>query len=171
MMSLRAIINGVHFITDLKESLESCERLFELSENHEMIRDESKLINVTDLGNIEFKNIEFRYNENAKVFNNLNLTIHKNKFNALVGYSGGGKSTILNLLLKLYQPQSGEIYINGTNLEEINSESILDLVGYVGQDSIVFDDTIEENLQVGLRDKINQNEINNLMMKVNSSDF
>jgi len=101
MMSFRAVITGINNITDLKESLESCERIFDLSENHEMIRDESDLKNITDIDNIEFKNIEFRYNENAKVFNNLNLTIHKNKFNALVGYSGGGKSTILNLLLKL----------------------------------------------------------------------
>jgi len=97
--------------------------------------------------------------------------IKANKFNAICGTSGGGKTTVLNLLLKLYHPENGCILINGVDIQTISQSSILQRVGYVGQDTIMFDETINENISVGLKKPIETAQINQLMSTVNSGDF
>lgn len=106
--------------------------------------------------------------------NNLNLKIEKNKFNAFCGYSGGGKSTILNLMLKLYEAKSGRILIGGIEIDQIKLASILELVGYVGQDSAVFDESIDQNVCTGLsslKGGLSTEEFLELQKLSNSQDF
>lgn len=105
------------------------------------------------------------------MFKNLNLKIEANKFNAIVGYSGGGKSTILNLMLKLYDQQNGLITFGGRDIREFKTSSILQRVGYVGQDSVLFDETIDANIKVGLDEfNLTDDQIHQLIKKSNAHD-
>lgn len=94
---------------------------------------------------IEFKDVSFSYGEN-KLFDRLNIRIGKNQTIALVGESGSGKSTLVDLLTGLLKPDSGGITIDGKDLREINCHKFREHVGYVTQETIIFDDTVANNI-------------------------
>ena len=98
--------------------------------------------------NIEFKNISFKY-KNAYVLENFSLTLNKGETVALVGQSGSGKSTLANLITRFYDVNKGEILIDGENIKNITKKSLRDLMGIVSQDSILFNDTIANNIKLG----------------------
>jgi ATP-binding cassette subfamily B protein len=100
---------------------------------------------------ISFVNITFSYNNGAKkILDNISFNINKNKITAIVGPSGAGKSTIVNLLTQLYEPNSGELKIDGLNIKELNKNSFLRKIGYIGQETFIFNNTIKENIRFGL---------------------
>ena len=97
--------------------------------------------------NITFNNVSFRYaNTNEKAVNNINLDINGGTMTAFVGHSGAGKSTIINLLPRFYEPQEGKIFIDDQNIHKINLESLRRNISLVSQDVILFDDTIRANI-------------------------
>ena len=97
--------------------------------------------------NIEFKNVEFKYDTtDEKAIKGINLNIQGNTMAAFVGHSGAGKSTIINLLPRFYDPQEGSIKIDGQNIKEISLESLRNNLSLVSQDVILFDDTIKNNI-------------------------
>ena len=95
---------------------------------------------------IEFKNVGFRYKVQDCFIQNMNILIPKGKMVALVGRSGAGKSTIVDLLLRLYDPQEGEIFVDGDNLKKIDVYSWRNRLGYVPQDIFLFNTSIKNNL-------------------------
>jgi subfamily B ATP-binding cassette protein MsbA len=103
-------------------------------------------------GDIEFKNISFKYTSNTKVesknnvLNNVNLKIQNGKMTSLVGHSGAGKSTILNLIPRFYDPNSGEIFIDGQPISKVKLSSLRNKISLVSQDTTLFDDTIRNNI-------------------------
>ena len=103
-------------------------------------------------GDIEFKNISFKYKSNTEVenknnvLNNVNLKIKNGKMTSLVGHSGAGKSTILNLIPRFYDPNSGEIFIDGQSINKVKLSSLRDNISLVSQDTTLFDDTIRNNI-------------------------
>jgi subfamily B ATP-binding cassette protein MsbA len=97
---------------------------------------------------IEFKNVSFAYEERT-VLCNVNLTVPKGKTIALVGPSGGGKSTLMDLIPRFIEPQSGEILIDGKNIQNLKMDSVRALMGVVNQESILFNDTIFNNIAFG----------------------
>lgn len=101
-------------------------------------------------GNIVFDNVHFAYPDRpeAKVLNGLSLTIEHGKTLALVGHSGSGKSTVVSLLMRFFQPQSGTITVDGKPLQEIEHHWWMSRVGYVGQDVTLFSGSILQNVQV-----------------------
>jgi ABC-type bacteriocin/lantibiotic exporter with double-glycine peptidase domain len=111
--------------------------------------------------NIRFENISFKYASNDKpTFENLNLSIDTNdKIIGLTGLSGNGKSTIVKLLLKLYKLQSGNIYIDGENIEKIDANYIRENITYVNQTSKLFDKKVIDNILYGCNniDSCNEN--------------
>lgn len=98
---------------------------------------------------IVFEDVEFSYYDEQKLIENLNLTIHKNQITALVGHSGSGKSTVISLLLRYYDVSDGRILINGDDIREYDIGSILARVGYVSQDTFIFNASIRDNIAFG----------------------
>ena len=99
-------------------------------------------------GKIEFKNIWFKYKDDF-VLQDFSLTINKGKTIALVGQSGSGKSTIANLVTRFYDVDKGEILIDGINIKDISLKSLRNLMGIVTQESILFNDSVENNIKLG----------------------
>ncbi|MEM7620066.1 MAG: ABC transporter ATP-binding protein [Pseudomonadota bacterium] len=95
---------------------------------------------------IQFSNVDFGYDEKTSVLNEFSLDIQKGDMVALVGPSGAGKSTVLKLLLKLYEPQSGTICINGQNQSDLALQSLREAISFVGQSNFIFQGTIKDNL-------------------------
>ena len=101
-------------------------------------------------GDIEIRNLDFRYGTRHLVLENIDLSISKGEKVAFVGESGSGKTTLSKLLLHLYTPEKGEITIGGTNIEDIQIESLRDKIAYIPQETFLFSGTILENLSLGL---------------------
>ena len=123
-------------------------RIFDIIDKPIRIKNEINLPNLKiENCNIEFKDISFKYESTKeRALNNINLSIQGKKVTALVGKSGAGKSTIINLLPRFYDPQEGEILIDGQNIKEINLKSLRKQVSLVSQDVVLFDDTIKNNI-------------------------
>ena len=120
--------------------------LFQYGKVENDIKDKPNAQNlVIKEGIIEFKNVSFKYHEN-NLFNNFNLVVPKNKKVALVGHSGSGKSTIVNLLYRLYDLEKGEIKIDNINIKDIKQESLRSEMSIVPQECVLFDDTIYNNV-------------------------
>lgn len=98
---------------------------------------------------LEFKNVTFSYTNNKNALNNISFIVKPGETIALVGRSGGGKSTIINLIERFYDPIEGEILINGENIKDFSLESLRKNISYVGQDLALFDDTIKNNISYG----------------------
>lgn len=114
------------------------------------IEDNNGKENLKDLeGTFEFNNVFFKYDNESRVLNGINLKINKGETIALVGESGSGKSTIVNLVTGFYKPTSGEILIDGKNIEQINLHSYRRFLSVVPQKTILFSGTVKENITYG----------------------
>lgn len=132
--SYQEAIASIKEVTDIFEHFEE-----EPSDNNNIILDKITSINIKD--------VSFRYKESKKdTLKGVNLAMKGGETIALIGESGSGKSTILKLILGLYKPHKGSIYINGTNVQDINSLSIKKQIGYVPQETQVFAGSFRENL-------------------------
>lgn len=103
-------------------------------------------------GNIVFKDVSFGYEQEKKVLDRVNLAFKKNSVNAIVGASGSGKTTIANLLMGFWEPDSGSITINGININNMSEKALSRLVSIVQQETFMFNMSIEENIRVGKKD-------------------
>ena len=138
-----------------------------IEKEEKLTKEEIELLN--DI-NIEIKNVDFSYDKQRKVLENININISKGKMIALVGESGCGKSTITNLLLKQEKVDKGEITLNGINLNYIPFEVLTKKVGFINHSAYIFNGTIEENLRMGKFDA-NEKELNEALKKANLYDF
>jgi ATP-binding cassette subfamily B protein len=104
-------------------------------------------------GNIEFKNVSFTYEDtNIQALKDVNFTVKNGETLAILGKTGSGKSTVLDLIGRLYDIDSGQINIDGTNINELNLYSLRESIGYVPQDAFLFSDSIKNNIKFGLID-------------------
>ena len=133
----------------VKSGLAAAERVFDVLEVKNTIENQTGAIEKTTFSHkIELLNINFRY-ENENVLKNFSIEVPKGKTIALVGQSGSGKSTIANLLTRFYDVQEGVIKIDGVDIKEVQLQSLRNLMGLVTQDSILFNDTIKNNILLG----------------------
>jgi ATP-binding cassette subfamily B protein len=123
-----------------------------------------------DRARVEFRDVHFSYRENEPVLRGLSLTAEAAQTTALVGPSGGGKSTILNLILRLYEPQSGAIQIDGQDILSVSRASLRRQLAYVGQDVFLFHGTIRDNIAFG-KDAASEDEIVAAARAANAHDF
>lgn len=119
---------------------------------------------------IEYKQVCFSYNESKQVLKDINLTIPKGKTIALVGQSGSGKSTFVDLLPRFYDVTQGEIAIDGINIRELSFFNLRELMGNVNQDPILFNDTIYNNIAFGVENTTRE-EVENAARIANAHDF
>ena len=133
----------------VKKAIASAERIFNIIDSEEKIKEKIDPTIITDFKNqIEINNISFSYLDDV-VINKLNLKIKKGKKIALVGQSGSGKSTIANLICRFYDVDKGNILIDNYDIKELSKKSLRGLIGLVSQDSILFNDSIKNNLLIG----------------------
>ncbi|PLX05524.1 MAG: antibiotic ABC transporter ATP-binding protein [Marinilabiliales bacterium] len=118
---------------------------------------------------IEYKNVTFKY-EQDKVLKNINLKIEKGKTIAIVGHSGSGKSTMVDLLPRFYDPIEGEILIDGVNIKNLKIKELRTLMGIVSQDSILFNDTFFNNIAFS-KDAASENEVVEAAKVANAREF
>lgn len=128
--------------------------------------EENKLNNI----NIEIKDVDFSYDKERKVLENININMENNKMVALVGESGCGKSTITNLLLKQQKVDNGKILLNGINLNDIPFDILTKKVGFINHSAYVFNGSIEDNIRMGKNDA-SLDEINDALKKANLYEF
>ena len=119
--------------------------------------------------NIEVENINFRY-EKENVLKNFSMQVEKGKMIALVGQSGSGKSTIANLITRFYDVNEGVIKLDGHNIKGITKKSLRNLMGLVTQDSILFNDTVKNNIALG-KDNATEEEIIDALKVANAWEF
>ncbi|MDV8114692.1 peptidase domain-containing ABC transporter [Bacillus sp. BAU-SS-2023] len=148
---LDPIENIISLQPTVQTAIVAAERLSEILDLElEKSEQEDKKINPNTIkGNIEFKNVDFRYGTRNLILKNINMTIKKGERIALVGESGSGKTTLAKLLLNFYQCEKGEILVNDYNLLDINVESLRDKIAYISQETFLFNGTILENLMLG----------------------
>ena len=131
----------------LQSASAASERVFEFLEEKEMT-DESnlKIVDNNIKGNLEFKNVKFGYNKDKVIIKNFNAKIKHGEKIAIVGPTGAGKTTIVNLLMKFYEVNSGDIIIDNTSIKDLKRESVHELFTMVLQDTWIFNGTIKENI-------------------------
>ncbi|MEC2537010.1 peptidase domain-containing ABC transporter, partial [Bacillus cereus] len=145
------IENLINLQPQLQTAIVAADRLGEILDLElEKSEDENKKIMPSTLkGDIEFKNLNFRYGTRPLLIKELNLTIPQGQRIALVGESGSGKTTISKLLMNFYQCEEGEILINGFNMKDLNTEVLRDKIAYISQNIFLFNGTMKENLTLG----------------------
>ena len=158
------LTNFMDIVSELLEECKnfniSCERVFSIVNNKEFKKEKfgtEKLENVE--GNFEFKNVSFGYNDNL-VLKNLNLKIKCGNTSAIVGKSGSGKTTIFNLLCKLYSINSGSIFIDGKDINTLDEKSIRGNITIINQNPYIFNMSIKDNLRL-VKQNVTNNEIIN----------
>ena len=137
-------------ISQAQRGLVSGQRVMALLNQNTNLEDASNATTLSSFENeIIFENVSFSYTDEKTTLNKINLRIPKGKTIALVGNSGGGKSTLADLAIRFYDPQSGAITIDGHNLKNITQESLRDKMGIVTQEAILYNDTIFNNIAFG----------------------
>lgn len=137
-------------LTGLQNTFVAMGRTFELFDIIPEIKTDADSIQMRGFSDkIEFKNVNFEYVEGVPVLKNLNLTVPKNETIALVGNSGGGKSTVVNLIPRFYDVKSGSIEIDGVDLRRFDIKSLRDNISFVFQDNFLFTGSIRDNILMG----------------------
>lgn len=149
----------------------SAERIGEILEVEPEILDKPDAVEAKDLkGETVFENVSFDYGDSNEVLEDVSFAVHPGQWVALVGASGAGKSTLVSLILRLYEPQGGSIYVDGVNIKDYKIKSLRRNVGIVLQDSILFGTTIKENITYGKLDASTE-EIVDAAKAANAHDF
>jgi len=137
-------------ISNVQKGEASLKRVLEILDADVKIEEISEPVSISNLdAHIEFKDIGFYYDKSNLILKNFNLTIPKGKTVALVGQSGSGKTTIANLLARFYDVSEGEILIDKTNIKHLKLEEYRKLLGMVTQESVLFNDTVYNNIMMG----------------------
>lgn len=134
----------------LIEGIAAMERICVLLAEVPQVQDAPDAIELSHFsGEISFDNVSFNYSSERKGINNLSLMFHKGDFVVFVGHSGAGKSTIVNLLTRLYDPDKGHILFDGIDLRSCTQKSLREQIGLVSQDVILFNTSVRENIRMG----------------------
>ncbi len=155
----------------LNEGFSAANRIYKILDEQVLIKNSqnAEKLKIID-GNIEFHDVSMNYGSGPIILKNINLKIQGKSKVALVGSSGGGKSTILNLIPRFYDPKSGYISIDNQKITNLTLESLRKEIALVSQDIILFDDTIRNNLIFGNKDATEE-QIRNSCIKANCHKF
>ncbi len=173
-MMIPMLFNPLRQIADkfnvMQMGIVAADRVFEIINREDLVQDEGNLTAPAFKGAIEFKNVDFGYTNNKKVLNNINLSIQPGQTVAIVGSSGAGKSTIINLLSRFYDIQSGSITIDGMDIKNFTLSSLREQIAVVLQDVFLFSDSILNNIRLE-DDKISKEEVITAAKKIGINEF
>ena len=155
--------------SQVQSSMAAAERVFEIMDLPLEVDEGTK--HMTDIkGNIKFENIHFSYVEGEEVLKGFNLSVKPGQKIAIVGDTGSGKTTVVNLLMRFYDPQEGEITIDGININDIPKQELRKNISIVLQDAVLFETTIKENIKYG-NENASDDEVKNSAEMSNASYF
>lgn len=146
------VTQASYVIMSLQSAIAGAERVFEFLDEEEEIKDNLSSKLTISKGEVKFKNVKFGYMPEKTLIKNLNLEVKPNEMVAIVGPTGGGKSTLINLIMRFYELNEGLISIDGINITEISRSELRRKIGMVLQDTWLFEGTIAENIAYGKRD-------------------
>jgi ATP-binding cassette subfamily B protein len=135
---------------EIKQAIIDIDQMFDVLDQEPEIADHpgAKPLHISN-GEVVFENVQFSYTPQRKILDGISFTVPAGKTVAVVGASGGGKSTLSRLLFRFYEPQSGRILIDGQNISEVKQTSLRAAIGMVPQDTVLFNDTILYNIRYG----------------------
>ena len=150
----------------------AAKRIFKIIDEKIEIKNDEKLPQIKiDKANIKFKDVSFKYTSGKEsAIKNIDLNIEGEKITALVGHSGAGKSTIMNLIPRFYQQQEGKIFVDDQDIQKVSLSSLRDKISLVSQDIILFDDTVENNIKFAKFDA-NEEEIKRACQLAAAEEF
>jgi len=161
MMAYRPLKSLSGMNSSVQMGLASATRLFSLLDEKPKIIDKPNAIDLKNIrGDIEFSNVKFSYTDNKVALDNISFKVEAGQSVALVGHSGGGKSTIMSMILRFYDPKQGQVKLDGNNIADITLKSLRNSMSVVNQEVMLFDDTILENIRYGKTDATEQEIIN-----------
>ena len=150
---VRPLNDIANIFNTLQSALAGAERVFEVLDEKEEIEDKEECKELSNVkGNIEFKNVSFGYNDENIVLHDISFKVEEGKSIAIVGATGSGKTTIVNLLTRFYEINEGEITIDGVDIRDYSRDSLRRNFGIVLQDTYLFSGTIKENIMYGKED-------------------
>ena len=155
----------------MQKAVGAAERIFNLLEVDEKVIEKQDAKEMPEIeGEVVFDDVSFSYNKTEEVLTNINLEIEPGKMVAFVGHSGAGKTTLVNLIPRFYDVDSGEIRIDGINIEDVTIDSLRKQIGIVPQETILFKGTIADNIAYGASHK-SRDEIIDAAKKANAHQF
>jgi len=156
---------------DYQQGKAGYERVRQIIHAENTIRDRSSAMEIKSIrGEVEFKNVHFAYQPDVPVLKNISFLAQPNEMVALVGASGSGKTTIMNILLRFYEPEDGEIFIDGRDIRAMTLNSLREQIGLVTQDVFLFNDTILNNIAYG-RKRYSPEDIHQAAAIARAADF
>jgi len=170
-MFWRPIMNISNFYNTLIINFSAAERIFEILDIKPDIKSSINTPKMPKIkGNVEFKNVRFFYDEGVPILDNVSFKVNSGETIALVGPTGAGKTTIVNLISRFYDCQKGEVLIDGKNVQKVDLESLRSQMGIMLQDTFLFSTTIKENIRYG---KLNatDDEVISAAKAVNAHEF
>ncbi len=153
-----------------QSSLASAERVFDLLDAEEEVEDTKKELYLESGGDVEFKNVSFSYLPEKPLITDFNLKVNKGDLVAIVGPTGAGKTTIVNLLMRFYEIQGGDILIDGVSIKDISRENLRNIFGMVLQDTWLFEGTLKQNILYG-RENATEEEFENAVKAAKIDSF
>ncbi len=170
-MFWQPIMNLSNFYNQLVTNLAGAERIFDILDTEPDIKDSEEAIELDDVeGEVVFENVTFSYDNENIVLKDLSFTVEKGSTVALVGPTGAGKTTIVNLLSRFYETRDGKILLDGQDVRSVTMESLRKRMGIMTQDTFLFTGTVRENIRYGRLDATDQ-EIEAAAKAVSAHDF
>ena len=157
-------------LTNMQSIFVAISRVFDLFDFNSRIKDDGKLDTPSKIEKIELKNVCFSYDDEHEILHNISFNVSNNQTIALVGNSGGGKSSIVNLLPRFYDINSGEILFNNINIKDFKLNSLRNSISEVFQDNFLFSGTIRENILIG-KPNATIDEINDVIVASHLDEF
>ncbi|AMO54855.1 multidrug ABC transporter ATP-binding protein [Endozoicomonas montiporae] len=154
---------------NLQQSLIAAERVFELLDEPEESRQQTGNASISG-GRMAFNNVSLSYDGKNQALDNVSFTVEPGQFTAIVGHSGSGKSSVINLLMRFYQHQQGDVLIDGQALNNISESALRDHLGLVFQEPYIFSGSLAENISLNHAD-INMNDVVSAARKVHADPF
>ena len=167
----RPLRSFIDQFANINQGIAAGERIFSIIDAKSSVEDKPNALMLGEFRDkIEFKNISFSYDGQREILHNISFEVRKGETVALVGPSGGGKSTLSELIPRFYDPACGEILVDGRPLSDYNQESVREHMGIVSQDTILFNDTIRNNIAMGRLSASNE-QIEAAARVANAHDF